>query len=90
MLALHSQLPKHCHLGINSVRIGGSNTRLPVQDAIKRRDGEIHKLATQAEKGPDSNHVNLRFKNETNEGIILQLNSQVRLHQNTFGICRLH
>lgn len=30
-----------------------------------------------AEKGPDGNQLNLRFKNETNEGIILQLNSQV-------------
>ena len=30
-----------------------------------------------AEKGPDGNQLNLRFKNETNESIILQLNSQV-------------
>lgn len=48
-----------------------------VQAVVKRRDGEIQRLAARAEKGPDANQMNLRFKNETNESIILQLNSQV-------------
>lgn len=45
---------------------------------MKRRDIEIQRLAVRAEKGPDPNQLNLRFKNETNESIILQLNSQVK------------
>lgn len=48
-----------------------------IQAAVKRRDSEIQRLAIRAEKGPDANQMNLRFKNETNESIILQLNSQV-------------
>ncbi|KAL3151588.1 Centrosomal protein 135kDa, isoform B [Trebouxia sp. C0009 RCD-2024] len=48
-----------------------------LQGAVKRRDAEIQRLALKAEKGPDANQMNLRFKNETNESIILQLNSQV-------------
>ena len=51
------------------------NKRYP-QGAVKRRDAEIQRLAIKAEKGPDANQTNLRFKNETNESIILQLNSQ--------------
>lgn len=47
-----------------------------MQGAVKRRDAEIQRLAIKAEKGPDANQMNLRFKNETNESIILQLNSQ--------------
>ena len=43
---------------------------------MKRRDAEIQRRAVKAEKGPDANQMNLRFKNETNESIILQLNSQ--------------
>ena len=45
---------------------------------MKRRDTEIQRLAVRAEQGPDPNQLNLRFKNGTNESIILQLNSQVR------------
>ena len=48
-----------------------------LQGAVKRRDAEIERLAAKAEKGPDANQMNLRFKNETTESIILQLNSQV-------------
>ncbi len=48
-----------------------------MQAVVKRRDGEIQRLAARAEKGPDANQMNLRFKIETNESIILQLNSQV-------------
>ncbi len=48
-----------------------------MQAVVKRRDGEIQRLAARAEKGPDANQMNLRYKNETNESIILQLNSQV-------------
>lgn len=47
-----------------------------LQSAVKRRDAEIQRMAIKAEKGPDANQMNLRFKNETNESIILQLNSQ--------------
>ena len=47
-----------------------------VQSAVNRRDAEIQRLGIKAEKGPDANQMNLRFKNETNESIILQLNSQ--------------
>ena len=50
-----------------------------VQAAVQRRDAEIHRLAMKAEKGPDANQMNLRFKNETNESIILQLNSQASI-----------
>lgn len=48
-----------------------------MQAVVKRRDDEIQRLAARAEKGPDANQMNLRYKNETNESIILQLNSQV-------------
>ncbi|DBA89546.1 hypothetical protein WJX79_004564 [Trebouxia sp. C0005] len=48
-----------------------------LQAVVKRRDDEIQRLAARAEKGPDANQMNLRYKNETNESIILQLNSQV-------------
>jgi len=52
-----------------------------MQAVVKRRDGEIQRLAAKAEKGPDANQMNLRYKNETNESIILQLNSQVSLYE---------
>ena len=56
-----------------------------MQAVVKRRDGEIQRLAARAVKGPDANQMNLRYKNETNESIILQLNSQVNHYRPTLS-----
>ena len=60
-----------------------------MQAAVKRRDTEIQRLAVRAEQGPDPNQLNLRFKNETNESIILQLHSQVKQASPTLPTCQI-
>lgn len=59
-----------------------------LQGAVKRRDAEIQRMAIKAEKGPDASQMNLRFKNETNESIILQLNSQATFFPD--NVCGQH
>lgn len=46
-----------------------------VQDAVRRRDGEISRLGARA--GADTEVLALAARNEANESMILQLNTTV-------------
>ena len=48
----------------------------PMQDQLRRRDGEISRLGTRA--GTDDEVINLHARNEANESMILQLNATVK------------
>ena len=48
------------------------------EEKIKKRELEIERLGATVEKGQDLDRLNLEYRNEANESVILQLNQQVR------------
>lgn len=46
-------------------------------ERLSKRELEIERLGNTVEKGRDLDRLNLEYRNEANESIILQLNQQV-------------
>lgn len=49
-----------------------------MQLSVQHRDDEIQRLSERVSQGTETDFANLSIRNETNEGIILTLNQQVR------------
>eukprot|EP00951_Prasinocladus_malaysianus_P046724 scaffold647899_cov47-Prasinocladus_malaysianus.AAC.1 len=48
-----------------------------LEEKLSKRDLEIERLGASVEKGRDLDRLNMEYRNEANESIILQLNQQV-------------